>query len=88
MTPEERVLRALDDLRDAMGAVLAERRTPLEPPALLTISAAASALGVSRATATRWADAGRLRTIGGHKSRRVPREAIAELAASPPGAAK
>jgi excisionase family DNA binding protein len=78
MTPEERVLRALDELRDAMGAVLAERREPAEPPALLTITAAARRLGVSRSTATRWADDGRLRTVGGRKARRVPLGAIAE----------
>lgn len=81
MTPEERVLRALDDLRDALGAVLAQRREPADPPALLTISDAARTLGVSRSTATRWADDGRLRTIGGRRSRRVPRTAIAELLA-------
>ena len=84
MTPEERVLRALDDLRDAMGAILAQPRQPAEPPALLTLTAAARSLGVSRATATRWADSGRLRTIGGRKSRRVPRAEIARLAESPP----
>lgn len=81
MTPEERVLRALDDLRDAMGAVLASRHAPAEPAALLTITAAAEALGVSRSTVTRWADDGRLRTIGGHKARRVPRSALAEFLA-------
>lgn len=87
MTPEQRVLAALDDLRDAMGAVLAARRAPVDPPALLTISAAAERLGISRSTATRWANDGRLRTIGGRKSRRVPLAAISELAQSPPEAA-
>jgi excisionase family DNA binding protein len=80
VTPEERVLRALDELRDAMGAVLAQRQPRVAPPALLTISAAAGLLGVSRATATRWADAGRLRTVGGPKSRRVPRSEVTRLA--------
>jgi excisionase family DNA binding protein len=79
MTPEERVLWALDELRDAMAAVLARPSHVPEPAALLTISAAAQALGVSRSTATRWADDGRLRTVGGRKARRVPRAAIAEL---------
>jgi excisionase family DNA binding protein len=78
MTPEERVLRALDELRDAMGAVLAQRREPAELPALLTLTDTARRLGVSRSTATRWADDGRLRTVGGPKARRVPRSAIAE----------
>ena len=87
MTPEERLLAALDELRDAMGAVLAQRRAPVDPPALLTLTDAARAIGCSRATVTRWADSGRLRTIGGRKSRRVPRQAIAELAAGPPEAA-
>lgn len=80
MTPELRVLRALDEFRDALGELLAQRREPEEPPALLTLTAAAARLGVSRSTATRWADDGRLRTVGSRKSRRVPRSAIAELA--------
>lgn len=88
MTPEERALAALDDLRDALGAVFAQRRVQADPPALLTISAAAERLGISRATATRWADSGRLPTVGARKSRRVPLAAINELAqAPPPGAA-
>lgn len=80
MTPELRVLAALDALRDALGAVLATRAELAEPPALMTLTAAAARLGVSRSTATRWADTGRLRTVGGRKARRVPRDAIAELA--------
>lgn len=88
MTPEERLLRALDELRDAMGAVLARRAEPAEMPALLTLTAAARAIGVSRATVTRWADAGRLRTVGGHKARRVPRAELERIAQSPPGAGK
>ncbi len=76
MTPEARLLRALDELRDAMGAVLADRREPAEPPALVTLSAAAGLLGVSRSTATRWADSGRLRTVGPRNARRVPRSEL------------
>lgn len=79
MTPEQRVLRALDDLRDAMAAVLVQRREPVELPALLTLTDAAGRLGISRATATRWADSGRLRTIGEPKSRRVPRSELQRL---------
>ena len=78
MTPELRILRALDELRDAMGAVLAQRREPPEPPALLTLTHAAQRLGVSRSTLTRWADSGRLRTVGPRNARRVP---LAEIAA-------
>jgi len=85
---EARVLRALDDLRDAMGAMLAERREPAESPALLTLTAAARAIGCSRATVTRWADDGRLRTVGGRKARRVPRSEIERLAAGPPEPAR
>jgi hypothetical protein len=48
MTPEERVLRALDDLRDAMGAVLAQRHEPTDPPALLTLTAAVHLRPVER----------------------------------------
>lgn len=81
MTPEQRVLQALDDLRDAMGAVLAQPRQADEPPALLTLSNAADRLGVSRSTVTRWADDGRLRTVGGPRSRRVPRSELERLAA-------
>ena len=82
MTPEERVLRALDELRDAMGAAFAQRREPTEQPELLTLTAAASRLGVSRSTATRWADQGRLRTVGRRRARRVPRAAVAALTES------
>ncbi|MEX1172332.1 MAG: helix-turn-helix domain-containing protein [Chloroflexota bacterium] len=80
MTPDERVLRALDDLRDAMAAVLAERRDPEPPKALVTLADAARLIGISRSTATRWADAGRIRTIGGPNARRVPRSEIDRLA--------
>lgn len=79
MTNEERVLQALDDLRDAMAAVLCDRTEPEPPPALLTL-AAARRIGVSRSTATRWADDGRLRTIGGRNARRVPRSEVERLA--------
>ncbi len=79
MSPEERVLRALDELRDAMAAVLAQPRVSADPPALLTITSAARRLGVSRSTATRWADSGRLRTVGGRKARRVPASALREF---------
>ena len=78
MRPEERLLRALDEFRDALGEVLATRGDAPDP-ALLTITAAAKRLGVSRSTANRWADSGRLRTVGGRKSRRVPASAIEEL---------
>ncbi len=80
MTPELRLLRALDELRDAMAAVLAVRREPDEPAELLTLTAAAARLGLSRSTVTRWADDGRLRTVGGSGGRRVPRAALIEVA--------
>lgn len=80
MTPEQRVLRALDELRDAMGAAFAQKREPDALPALLTLTDAALRIGVSRSTATRWADDGRLRTVGGPKSRRVPRSELERLA--------
>jgi len=41
---------------------------------------AASALGVSRSTVTRWADDGRLRVVGPRNARRVPRSEIQRLA--------
>jgi len=82
MTPAERVLRALDELREAMAAVLAQPPEPVEPGALMTLTAAARTLGVSRSTVTRWADDGRLRTVGGHRSRRVPRAALDALVAT------
>ncbi|MES2208904.1 MAG: helix-turn-helix domain-containing protein [Chloroflexota bacterium] len=78
-TPEHRALAALDDLRDALGAFFADRRAPDDPPALLTITAAARRLGVSRSTATRWADDGRLRTVGVRNGRRVPRAEVDRL---------
>lgn len=80
MTPELRVLRALDEFRDALGVLLAARAEPAEPPALLTLTATAKRLGVSRSTVTRWADDGRLRTIGTKKARRVPRSELERLA--------
>lgn len=80
MTPELRLLRALDELRDAFGDLLAARHEPPEPPALLTISDAAAKIGVSRSTATRWADDGRLRTVGPRNARRVPRAELERLA--------
>ena len=80
MTPELRVLRALDEFRDALAGLMTARHEPAEAPALLTISHAARRLGISRSTATRWADDGRLRTIGGRKSRHVPRAEIERLA--------
>lgn len=86
MTPEARVLAALDALRDAFGDLLAARAAPAEPPALLTLTAAAELLGVSRSTVTRWADDGRLRTVGGRKARRVPRAALREAGAVDPPA--
>ncbi|CAN5234133.1 hypothetical protein BH24CHL7_BH24CHL7_14650 [soil metagenome] len=80
MTPEARALAALDAFRDAFAELLTAGREPSEPPALLTLTGAAAALGVSRSTVTRWADDGRLRTIGGPKARRVPRAEVARLA--------
>lgn len=82
MTPEARVLAALDALRDAFGDLLAARSEPAEDPATYTLTAAARRLGVSRSTATRWADDGRLRTIGAPKARRVPRSEIERLASA------
>lgn len=79
MTPEARVLRALDELRDGLAEILV-RRDPPEPAALVTLTAAASALGVSRSTVTRWADDGRLRVVGPRNARRVPRSEIQRLA--------
>jgi excisionase family DNA binding protein len=80
MTPEERLLRAFDELRDAMAAFLADRAAPAEPPALLTLTHAAERLGVSRSTVTRWADEGRLRTVGVPNGRRVPRAELEAIA--------
>ncbi len=80
MTPELRLLRALDEFRDALAAVLAARAEPAEPPATYNLSQAAERLGISRSTVTRWVDAGSLRTIGGPKSRRVPRSELERLA--------
>jgi excisionase family DNA binding protein len=80
MTPEARVLRALDDFRDAFGELLARREPTDPPPAIVTLTAAAAALGISRSTATRWADSGRLRTVGPSNARRVPRSELDRLA--------
>jgi excisionase family DNA binding protein len=83
-TPEERVLRALDELRDAMGAVLAARSTTQHESVdgLVTLSEAARRLCISRSTATRWADTGRLRAVGPTHARRVPLAEIRRLLAA------
>jgi hypothetical protein len=80
MTPEARALAALDAFRDAFAELLTAGREPSEPPALLTLTGAAAALGVSRSTVTRWADDGgygpsearRLGEYHGPKSRAWP----------------
>ncbi len=82
-SPELRVLLALDELRDALGAVFAAREPERgSPRALLTLTAAAAELGVARSTVTRWADAGRIVTVGPRNARRVPAGAIAEYVAA------
>ena len=70
-TPELRVLRALDELRDALADVLAARAEPAAPSGLVTLTRAARQLGIARSTATRWADSGRLATVGPPHARRV-----------------
>jgi excisionase family DNA binding protein len=81
MTPEGRVLAAVDELHDALAALFAAPRESVEPPALVTLSEAARRLGVSRSTITRWADAGRLRVVGPPNARRVPKAELERLAA-------
>ncbi len=79
-TPEARALAALDELRDALGAIFA--RTAEPGPALdglLTLTAAAERIGIARSTVSRWADTGRLRTIGPAHARRVPMAEIRRL---------
>jgi excisionase family DNA binding protein len=83
-SPELRVLLALDELRDAMAAVLTVRHEPTEPPALLTLTAAAARLGVSRSTASRWADAGALAVVALDGRRWVPYLELGRLAAAAP----
>ena len=70
-SPELRVLRALDDLRDAMAELLAAHSEPAPPSGLVTLTTAARRLGIARSTATRWADSGRLPTTGPTHARRV-----------------
>ena len=70
MTAEARLLAALDAVRDALAEyVAAHRAAPPPPAALVTLTDAARALGISRSTATRWADCGDLptRTIDGRR---------------------
>ncbi len=82
MTPEARVLAALDALRDAFGDLLVARHEPVEPAALLTLTAAARRLGVSRSTATRWADSGSIVAVVLAGRRWVPASEMARLAAA------
>jgi excisionase family DNA binding protein len=64
MNAEARLLASLDGFRDALAEYIATRRIdPPSPAALLTISNAARVLGVSRSTASRWADSGELPTV-------------------------
>ena len=84
-TPEVRVLAALDGLRDALGDYLAAQRvTPAEPAAFLTIAAAARVLGVARSTAMRWADSGHLPTRPIDGRRWVARSDMDRLASADP----
>ena len=77
LTAEAKVLRALDELRDAWAEILARNAEPEpSPTALLTLSAAAERLGVARSTVSRWVDDGRLRSVGRPGARRV---SVAEL---------
>jgi excisionase family DNA binding protein len=76
MTPEARVLAALDSLRDAFGDLLAARHEPTEPPALWTLTQAARRLGVSRSTLTRWANSGAIAVVALDGRRWIP---VAEL---------
>ena len=78
--PEYRVLRALDDLRDAMAALLAEREPDAPDTALLTLTDAALRLGIARSTVTRWADTRRIATVGPRHARRVPLAELARMA--------
>jgi excisionase family DNA binding protein len=71
LSPEQRVVRALDELRDAMAEVLAARVEPAAPSGLMTLTATARRLGVARSTVGRWADSGRLPTTGPAHARRV-----------------
>jgi putative two-component system response regulator len=61
-------------------AVRVAAEAPAEPPALVTLQQAATAVGVSASTLRRWADEGRIeavRTAGGH--RRFPLDAVRRL---------
>jgi len=78
-SPELRLLQALDEFRDALADVLVTRSEPTPPPALLTLTDAAERLGVARSTVTRWADSGRLRTVGPPNARRVPASELERL---------
>lgn len=78
-SPELRLLSALDAFRDALADVLVSRSEPVPPKALVTLTEAATRLGVARSTVTRWADSGRLRTVGPAHARRVPAAEIERL---------
>jgi excisionase family DNA binding protein len=81
LSPELRLLRAMDEMRDAMAAVLAARHEPAEAPALLTLTDAARRLGVSRSTATRWAGTGALAVVALDGRRWVPAAELDRIAA-------
>jgi hypothetical protein len=78
-------LEAAADALEAAAAALREAAAGALPPRPLAstvdLTTAARMLGVSRATATRWADSRRLPTIGPANGRRVPLAAIESFAA-------
>ena len=63
-----------DALREQLRAELAARRD--DPPTLLDVPSAASALGVSRTTAYNLIASGQLRTVKVGRRRLVPRSAV------------
>lgn len=66
-----RLLRAVDDLRDALVAFLATRPDPEPDRRYLSLTAAARRCGVHRTTIARWVDAGTIASIGPKHARRV-----------------
>ena len=92
MTPEARLIDALDEFARALSDYLADqRREPAPDRELVTLAGAARRLSVARSTLNRWVAAGEVATVEIDGRRWVPAvelDRVAGLAPAPPGSAK
>ncbi len=81
MTPEARLIEALDGFARALSDYLAaQRRDPAPDHELVTLAAAARRLSVARSTLNRWVTAGALATVVMDGRRWVPSSELDRIA--------